>query len=276
MPDHPNRRQLLTIGAALAATGLTVGAAGPATAHRRPPADAAHRRPAVGGEEPLDIAFLVFDGLVPLDLVGPLSVLGATGRAGGPPARLHFVGPDLTPIPGGGGSGMQWVPTATYDTLPRPDVLVVPGPGQPSILMQEPRILDYIRAAHHHSRITFGICTGVLLMAAAGILRGRSATTYWAFADELPLSGARFKRHRWVVDGRIVTSAGVSAGMDAALVVAARLWGERAAGRGQAFLEYDPEPPFDYGRVENLPDADEDHLWSLFQSERERVRDVLS
>ncbi|SCL68592.1 cyclohexyl-isocyanide hydratase [Micromonospora citrea] len=265
MPDNPNRRQLLTLGAALAATGLTVGDAAPAAARHSAPA---------GGEEPLDIAFLVFDGLVPLDLVGPLSVLGATGRAGGPPARLHFVGPDLTPIPGGG--GLQWVPTATYDTLPRPDVLVVPGPGQPSILMRDRRLLDYIRAAHPHTRVTFGICTGVLLLAAAGILRGRSATTYWAFADELPLSGARFRRRRWVVDGRIVTSAGVSAGMDAALVVAARLWGERAAGRGQAFLEYDPEPPFDYGRVENLPDADEDHMWSLFQAERARVREVLT
>ncbi|MEU4770871.1 DJ-1/PfpI family protein [Micromonospora sp. NPDC023644] len=266
MPDNPSRRQLLTIGAALAATGLTMGGADPAAAHRRSPAS---------DEEPLDIAFLVFDGLVPLDLVGPQSVLSAARRAGGPPARLHFVGPDLTPI-SAGDSGMQWVPTATYDTLPRPDVLVVPGPGQPSILMRDPRILAYIRAAHQHTRVTFGICTGVLLLAAAGILRGRSATTYWAFADELPLSGARFKRHRWVVDGRIVTSAGVSAGMDAALVVAARLWGERTAGRGQAFLEYDPQPPFDYGKVENLPDADESHLWSLFQAERDRVRDVLT
>jgi cyclohexyl-isocyanide hydratase len=266
MPDNPNRRQLLTIGAALAATGLIVGGADPATAHHRPPPD---------GGKPLDIAFLVFGGLVPLDLIGPLSVLGATRRAGGPPTRVHFVGPDLTPIPGGD-SGVQWVPTATYDTLPRPDVLVVPGPGQPSVLMQDRRILDYIRAAHRHTRITFGICTGVLLLAAAGILRGRAATTYWAFADELPLSGARFTRRRWVTDGRIVTSAGVSAGMDAALVVAARLWGRRAAGRGQAFLEYDPEPPFDDGRVENLPDVDEAHLWSLFEAERARVRAVLA
>ncbi|WP_341718743.1 DJ-1/PfpI family protein [Micromonospora sp. FIMYZ51] len=266
MPDNnPNRRQLLTIGAALAASGFAVGSASPASAHRPAPA---------GGEQPLDIAFLVFNGLVPLDLVGPLGVLGATQRAGGPPARLHFVGPDLTPIPGG--EGMQWVPTATYATLPRPDVLVVPGPGLPSVLMQDRPILDYIRTAHRHTRITFGICTGVLLMAAAGILRGRSATTYWAFADELPLSGARFKRRRWVVDGRIITSAGVSAGMDAALVVAARLWGERAAGRGQAFLEYDPEPPFDYGQVENLPDADQEQLWKLFQAERDRVREVLT
>ncbi|MGC5054750.1 DJ-1/PfpI family protein [Micromonospora sp. DT48] len=264
MPDHPNRRQLLTMGAALAAAGLTIGSAAPAAARTR----------SAGDEEPLDIAFLVFDGLVPLDLIGPLSVLGSTGRAGGPPARLHFVGPDLAPIPGG--AGLQWAPTATYDTLPRPDVLVVPGPGQPSILMQDPATLNYIRTAHRHTRITFGVCTGVLLMAAAGILRGRAATTYWAFADELPLSGARFKRRRWVVDGRIVTSAGVSAGIDAALVVAASLWGERAAGRGQAFLEYDPQPPFDYGRVENLPDADEEHLWNLFQAERDRVRDVLS
>ncbi|MGW0504289.1 DJ-1/PfpI family protein [Micromonospora sp. NPDC003241] len=274
MPDHPNRRRLLTIGAALAATGLTVGSTAPAAAAPAAGPATAGRTPSAGDEEPLDIAFLVFDGLVPLDLIGPLGVLGATGRAGGPPARLHFVGSDLAPIPGG--PGLRWAPTATYDTLPRPDVLVVPGPSQPSVLMQDPAILDYIRTAHRHTRVTFGICTGVLLLAAAGILKGRSATTYWAFADELPLSGARFKRRRWVVDGRIVTSAGISAGMDAALVVAARLWGERAAGRGQAFLEYDPQPPFDYGRVENLPDADEDHLWNLFQPERDRVRDVLT
>ena len=172
MPDHPNRRQLLTMGAALAAAGLTIGSAAPAAARTR----------SAGDEEPLDIAFLVFDGLVPLDLIGPLSVLGSTGRAGGPPARLHFVGPDLAPIPGG--AGLQWAPTATYDTLPRPDVLVVPGPGQPSILMQDPATLNYIRTAHRHTRITFGVCTGVLLWpppASCGAARrpptGRSPTS---------------------------------------------------------------------------------------------------
>ncbi|GAB3984375.1 DJ-1/PfpI family protein [Plantactinospora veratri] len=266
MPENPNRRQMLALGAVLAATGLTLGGGRPAAARQAGPAG--------GAEEPLDIAFMVFPGVVPLDLIGPLGVLGATIRTGARPARLHFVGPDLAPIPGG--DGLAFLPTATFDTLRRPDVLVVPGPGQPSRLMQDPGILDYIRAVHPFTRITFGICTGVLLMGAAGILRGRAATTYWAFAEELPLCGARFKRQRWVVDGRIVTSAGISAGMDAALVVAARLWGERAAGMGQAFLEYDPEPPFDYGDVDNLPAEDEELLRRSFLPERERVREVLS
>lgn len=253
------------IGAALAATSLTLGSTGAATAHQA--------QPVADDEDTLDIAFLVFEGLVPLDLIGPLGVLGAAMRTGARPARLHFVGPDLAPI--SGGDGLQFVPTATFDTLRRPHVLVVPGPGQPSRLMRDRRILDYIRAVHPYTRLTFGICTGVLLMGAAGILRGRNATTYWAFAEELPLCGARFKRRRWVVDGKLVTSAGISAGMDAALVVAARLWGERAAGVGQAFLEYDPRPPYDYGRVENLPAEDEDLLRRLFLPERERVRDAL-
>ncbi len=187
------------------------------------------------------IAFLLFDGVTALDAVGPYEVLSRL-----PGADVRFVaatpGPQLTD------SGRLTL-TAEHalSEVAEPDIVVVPGgPGSRDLLDDE-AVLEWVRAVHGTSRWTTSVCTGALVLGAAGLLDGRRATTHWASLTALSAYGAMPVSERVVVDGRIVTAAGVSAGIDMALRLAQREAGDAVAEAIQLIIEYDPEPPFASG-----------------------------
>ena len=184
----------------------------------------------------MQIAILLYDGLVALDAVGPYDVLklvpGADVRlVAAEPGEVATDGP-LSRVAGHG-----------LDDVPRPDVVVVPGgPGAVQASGDE-RVLGWLRAAHEHTRYTTSVCWGSEVLGAAGLLHGVPATSHWLVRGELADHGAIPVDERVVVSGRIVTSAGVSAGIDMALRLAALLAGEEVAQRIALILEYAPEPP---------------------------------
>jgi transcriptional regulator GlxA family with amidase domain len=142
---------------------------------------------------------------------------------------------------------------------------MVPGGFGTRALMTPNPLLDWIRAAHQTSQWTTSVCTGSLLLGAAGLLRGLEATTHWTVLDQLAALGARPTSRRVVEQGKIVTAAGVSAGIDMALTLAARIAGDEVAQAIQLGIEYDPQPPFDAGSPDKAPRA-------IVESLRERTR----
>jgi transcriptional regulator GlxA family with amidase domain len=134
--------------------------------------------------------------------------------------------------------------TTLLDEVPEPDVVVVPGGGAPTLRqLANPALLDYLRHADRSAEVVASVCTGSLLLAGAGLLQGRRATTHWAYHRFLDRLGATYVPQRWVEDGRYLTGAGVSAGIDAALHLAARLASDDLARAVQLGIEYDPRPP---------------------------------
>jgi transcriptional regulator GlxA family with amidase domain len=187
------------------------------------------------------IAILIFDRLTALDAVGPYEVLSRL-----PGAELHFVDKR---------AGLKRTDTGALGVhadlalaeLPDPDVVLVPGGRGSRPLMEDPEVLDWLRASHEVSTWTTSVCTGALVLGAAGILNGRRATTHWGYLDRLAELGAEPVAERVVEDGKVITAAGVSAGIDMALVLASRIAGDEVAQAIQLGMEYDPAPPFDSG-----------------------------
>ena len=144
----------------------------------------------------------------------------------------------------------------TFDDVPSPDVLLVPGGNITRRMARDGApIVDWIRSAHEHSTYTASVCTGAVLLGAAGLLQGLKATTHWVAYDELRRYGAEPTEQRVVFQDRVVTGAGVSAGIDLALEVVARLSGPEVAQSIQLVLEYDPQPPFDSGSPAKAPQS---------------------
>ncbi|MER5394188.1 DJ-1/PfpI family protein [Saccharopolyspora sp. NPDC002686] len=188
----------------------------------------------------MDIAFVLYDRFTALDLIGPYEVL-----AGPDSTTPHFVAATRDTVVCDSGLPIQ--PTTTFAELTGPDVVVVPGSSQWRTALEHTELIDWLAAVHPTTTWTASVCSGSTLLAKAGILDGRPATTHWAVRDALAELGARVSTDRVVVDGDVITGAGVSAGIDMALLLAARLWGEDAAKLIQLALEYDPQPPFDAG-----------------------------
>jgi transcriptional regulator GlxA family with amidase domain len=193
------------------------------------------------------IAFLIFDRLTALDAVGPYEALSRL-----PGAELSFVAKE---------KGMKRTDTGalglnadrTLDELTDPNIVLVPGGEGNRPLMEDDEVLDWLRNAHRTTTWTTSVCTGALVLGAAGILDGLRATTHWAYRDRLPDFGAEPVADRVVFDGKVVTAAGVSSGIDMALRLAAEIAGEQVAQAIQLGIEYDPEPPFDAGSPEKAP-----------------------
>jgi putative intracellular protease/amidase len=190
----------------------------------------------------MDIAIPVFDDFTALDAIGPYEVLS---RIGG---RVRFVG--VAPGPVRTDNRMlQIVAEAALEDVPAPEIVVVPGGVGTRALTTDQRWLDWLRGVHATSTWTTSVCTGSLLLGAAGILDGLEATSHWLELETLRSYGARPTQRRVVEQGKVITAAGVSAGIDMALVLAARVVGEEHAKAIQLALEYDPQPPFDCGSV---------------------------
>jgi putative intracellular protease/amidase len=197
----------------------------------------------------MNIAIPIFDRLTALDAVGPYEVLSRL-----PGATVQFIasepGPKRTET-----NMLALTADRALNELPHPEVIVVPGGYGTRALMEDEPFLDWLRAAHETSQWTTSVCTGSLLLAAAGILDGLEATSHWLALEALALYGATPVTRRVVEQGKVVTAAGVSSGIDMALTLAARIAGDELAQAIQLGIEYDPQPPFDSGSEAKAPAA---------------------
>ena len=194
------------------------------------------------------IAILIFDKLTALDAIGPYEVLSRI-----PGAELTFVAKEAGPKRTDTGR-LALTADAELSELTDPDILLVPGGEGNRPLLDDEEVLDWIRRAHETSKWTTSVCTGSLVLAAAGVLEGLEATSHWAYVDRLAEGGATPVKRRVVADGKVMTAAGVSAGIDMALTLVAREMGDDVAKAIQLGIEYDPDPPFDAGSPEKAPD----------------------
>lgn len=193
------------------------------------------------------VAIALFEGFTVLDAVGPYQVLSAV-----PGVEAVLVGERVGPVLDHVGSA-RMVAEAAFEEVERADVVVVPGgPGQVHHMDGGP-VQEWVRAVDAGSTWTTSVCTGSLILAAAGLLRGRAATTHWLAVDQLDAWGATASPERVVFDGKYVSAAGVSAGIDMGLALAARLAGPMVAQTVQLGIEYDPRPPFDAGSPGSAP-----------------------
>ncbi|SDW35345.1 DJ-1/PfpI family protein [Amycolatopsis xylanica] len=192
-------------------------------------------------DEPKTIAFVLYPGLTLLDLAGPLQVLGALSDLG-LPYRAVTVSERKEPI--GTDTPMSLLATHTFAEIPKPAAVVVPGGGTPTIrALTDETLLSYLRGAAERAEFVTSVCTGSMILGAAGLLDGREATTHWLYRETLKEFGATPVAKRWVEDGPVITAAGVSAGIDLALHLVGRIAGDEVQRGVQFMIEYDPEPP---------------------------------
>jgi putative intracellular protease/amidase len=197
----------------------------------------------------MKIAIPLYDRFTALDAVGPYEVLQRL-----PGAEITWLA--AAPGPVGTDTGqLRLVADAAFEDLPDPDVLVVPGGTGTDAVLDDERLVGWIRRAHETSQWTTSVCTGSLLLGAAGVLDGLEATCHWLDLESLERFGARPIGRRVVQQGKVITAAGVSSGIDMGLVLAARIAGPEIAQAIQLGIEYDPQPPFDAGSTEKAPPA---------------------
>jgi cyclohexyl-isocyanide hydratase len=195
----------------------------------------------------IEIGMLLFPRLTQLDMTGPFEVLHRV-----PDARMHLVWKDTKPVRAE--SGLAMLPTTTLDDCPPLDVIVVPGGYGQADLMADDAVLGFLRKHGERANYVTSVCTGALLLGAAGLLAGYKATTHWAYVEMLPAFGATYAPGRVVVDRNRMTGGGVTAGIDFGLRLAAALAGDQVARGIELGLEYNPEPPFRCGHPD-LADA---------------------
>jgi cyclohexyl-isocyanide hydratase len=196
----------------------------------------------------LQIGSLLFEGIDQIDLTGPFEVLSRI-----PNSTYRIYGKTADPIRDM--QGLRLAPDATLAEAPPLDVLHVPGGHGQEALMEDAEVLGWIRQQASAACALFSVCSGALICGAAGLLKGRRATTHWSALHLLPLFGAIPINQRVVVDGAFVFAAGVTAGIDGALRLAAELRGDETAQSIQLHMAYAPEPPFDSGTPESAPPA---------------------
>ena len=195
----------------------------------------------------MDIAIPLYDRFTALDAIGPYEVLSRL-----PDSRVVFVGTEAGPYKTDNGM-LTILAEASLDEVPQPEIVCVPGGWGTREAIGDERLVGWIRGAHETSDWTTSVCTGSLLLAAAGVLDGLEATSHWLELETLGEMGARPTGARVVQQGKIVTAAGVSSGIDMALHLMAQIAGEEFAKTIQLMIEYDPQPPFDAGSPEKAP-----------------------
>jgi transcriptional regulator GlxA family with amidase domain len=193
---------------------------------------------------PYKIAFLIYDGVAELDFVGPKDVLFASKYLGQQDDVLYTVAASKEPVTCLG--GLRVIPDHDFNSAPLPDILVIPGSADPSPQLSDRQLLDWIIKADQNSRWTTGVCTGTAILIAAGPAGGRRVTSHWSQIETLRAQNQAhlIDNERYVVDGKLVTSAGVSAGIDMALWLVGQLRGPEHAREVQRLLEYYPAPPY--------------------------------
>ena len=207
------------------------------------------------------IGLLVFPDVQQLDLTGPYEVF-----ASAPDTMVHLLWKDLWPIRSA--TGLELMPTTTLDTCPPLDMLMVPGGRGINALMRDEPVIQFLRNQASHIRYLTAVCTGALVLGAAGLLIGRKATTHWSSHDLLERLGARPVKRRVVRDGNLITAGGVTAGIDFAISIVAELFGDTTAQEVQLSLEYSPTPPFRSGD----PDTAEKEVVTAVRSRMASIR----
>lgn len=198
---------------------------------------------------PIRVAFLLFPNLTQLDLTGPAQVLSRLGNV-----TIDLVAKTRDPVPTD--AGFALTPNATFAEYDRPDIVCVPGGFGDQAVMEDAVSLDWVRGAAEHASWVTSVCTGALILGAAGLLKGYRATTHWGSHHHLAAFGAIPVHERVVFDRNRVTSGGVTGGIDFGLALTAAIRGEAHARLVQLSLEYDPQPPFDSGSPERaLPET---------------------
>jgi cyclohexyl-isocyanide hydratase len=196
--------------------------------------------------EPLQIGLLVFPKVTQLDFTGPLQVF-----AGAPGAKLHLIWKRIEPV--ASDSVLVLTPTTTFADCPQLDVICVPGGAGADDLLNDEEVLAFLRRQAEGAKFVTSVCTGSLVLGAAGLLRGYRAATHWTAMDFLRSFGAEPTRTRVCIDRNRITGGGVTAGIDFALTLVSQLLGETTAQAIQLGLEYNPAPPFNSGSPDIAP-----------------------
>jgi cyclohexyl-isocyanide hydratase len=205
---------------------------------------------------PIQIGFLIYPGVIQLDVMGAHQVLSFP-----PNTQVHVIGKTLAPVTTN--EGLILVPTVTLADCPSLDVICVPGGGMGQIeVMKDPDILSFLQQQSATAQYVTAVCTGSMILAAAGVLQGYKAACHWAFRDQLAMLGVDVVPERVVIDRNLVTGAGVTSGIDFGLTLLSLLYGEDVAKMAQLMMEYHPEPPFNAGTPET---AGEDIVQPLMQ-----------
>ncbi len=207
-----------------------------------------------------NVGFVIFPGITQLDFTGPFEVLC---RLGTPPSisatskfaqlRTHVIAKTMLPVISDRGLGI--LPTCTFQSCPKLDLICVPGGAGVVEALDDAETIAFIRDMGLMAEYITSVCMGAFLLGAAGLLKGRRATTHWAYVDLLPLVGAVHERARVVRDGNVFTAGGVTSGIDFAFRIVADLAGTEVAKAIQLGIEYDPSPPFDAGHPDKASEA---------------------
>jgi transcriptional regulator GlxA family with amidase domain len=192
----------------------------------------------------MQLAFVIYPGFTVLDVIGPFQALGDV-----PGHEAVFVAAEAGPVWDHSGQ-VQLVASKSLDDVPSPDIVVVSG-GDANT--PDTHVVDWLRQVHPTTTWTTSVCTGSIYLATAGLLDGLDATTHWAWADRLEELGAHYTHRRVVEQGKIITAAGVSSGIDMGLTLLDRMYGPVVAQASQLGIEYDPQPPFDAGSPQKAP-----------------------
>ncbi|MBI1361255.1 MAG: DJ-1/PfpI family protein [Alphaproteobacteria bacterium] len=218
---------------------------------------------------PLSIGFVVYPGLSQLALTGPLQVF-----AGLPDTTCHIAAKTLAPV--ASDSVLSIPPTRAFADCPDLDLICVPGGLGASEALRDSETMTFIRERGRSAKWVTSVCTGAFLIGAAGFLKNRRAATHWAYRDLLPLVGATAGGARVMHDGNVWTCAGVTAGIDFALAIAAEIASPGAAQSIQLAMEYDPAPPFDAGSAKFAPEPVKQRLDVAYNRMRHAMRDALA
>jgi cyclohexyl-isocyanide hydratase len=217
-----------------------------------------------------NVGFVIFPELTQLDFTGPQQVLARL-----PQSAMHIIAKSASSVPSD--SGLSLVPTHTFENCPRLDLICVPG-GSTGVVqaMGDRETIEFICRQSTSAKYVTSVCTGAFILGAAGLLKGRRATTHWAFTELLPLVGATHEKARVVKDGNVITAGGVTSGIDFGLSMVAEIAGETTAQAIQLGLEYNPNPPFDAGHPDRAPDAAKDSVFPRYERARSAFRDGIA
>jgi cyclohexyl-isocyanide hydratase len=217
-----------------------------------------------------NVGFVIFPDLTQLDFTGPLQVLARL-----PQSTTHIVAKSEDPVPSDCGLGL--VPTRTFANCPPLDLICIPGGSSGVVgVMNDRDTIQFVRRQAGTAKYVTSVCTGAFVLGVAGLLKGRRATTHWAFTELLPLVGATYEKARIVKDGNVITAGGVTSGIDFGLSVVAEIAGETVAQTIQLGIEYDPDPPFNSGHPDRAPDIVKATLLSRYEMARTAFRDGIT
>ena len=217
-----------------------------------------------------NVGFVIFPDLTQLDFTGPQQVLARL-----PESAMHIVAKSAAPVPSDSGLGL--VPTHTFENCPHLDLICVPG-GNAGVVqvMGDRETIEFVRRQSSTAKYVTSVCTGAFILGVAGLLKGRRATTHWAWTELLPLVGATHEKGRVVKDGNVITAGGVTSGIDFGLRMVAEIAGESVAQAVQLSLEYDPDPPFASGHPDRASAAVKTMVSPRYETARANFRTELS